>query len=1109
VGLEAVPLVQSPTLLRLSAKGAPDLHCRAYATESPGSSERQKWLLEYGSMKHQSAYKNVVERLHAMTFLLLRDWRFHPPNFPHGEDPSVDDTHWQLIKVKPGLTESGGSSVDSPPGWYRTVIVIPPAIGGKDIHGARVRISLLVLPNVIKGYPAMRVFFDGINVAVTRGGQRPSAILMAQHAVPGTAIPIAVHVLQNGSQGFRFFGGQLLIDFGDKPDPGVLRDQILSIETLIASLPDGKSEAEEKLAAAVRCIDFNALDVGDQESFRHSLQVSMIHLESLNQWIHPFVVRAVGHVHIDSAWLSPWTETVEVVRNSFETALQLMSEYPDFVYTQSSPQHFEWVQEIYPDLFHQIQQRVQEGRWELVGSMWVEPDLNMPDGESLVRQILMGKRYYLKNFGVNVRVDWNVDGFGFSWQMPQIYKKSGVDYFVSQKLSGNDTTKFPHKLFWWQAPDGSKVLTYFPQGYGNDINPVDIANILATYVPSTGFSEIMHVYRVSEHGGDDARLNLDAILRLQNPKVPFPHICFSTVQSFFDDVDKGLEGGKLRLPVWDNELYLEFHRGVYTTQSETKKLIRQSEVLLQNAEKFTCWSFLGGQVYPHSLLLDCWKRLLFDQFHDIMPGSGIAVNYADAARNLEVVRLKGEKILREALEEIALHVNTSGPGVPVVIFNPLSWTRTEPVVVEAQLPNNIQGGIEVRDRSGLLLPHQIISCDTVVHRVKLRVLVVGVPAYGYKVIHIASVVKPRTAPTALKATKTELENECLKVRIDPRTGCVTSLFNKADGREIIAPGAHGNLLQAFVDRPKVYDAWNLDREYEQHGWDIKEAEEIKLVETGPVRAVLKVKKRFHNSIFVQDICLYSEVPRVDVNMQVEWREKHVMLKVAFPVSVQSRFAAYEIPYGTIERPTTRNTPEEEGKFEVPALRWGDLSDSDHGFSILNNSKYGYDTNGNIIRLTLLRSPTWPDPHADEGFHEFTYALYPHCGDWKKGSTMRRGYELNFPLLPITTYSHSGTWEAERSFIEITPANVILTVVKKAEDDEAVILRYYEFEGKQVDVRLVLAEKGRRAVEVNLMENEESELLLSAGGHELQIPTRAYEIKTVKVWIETNNCKMTL
>jgi alpha-mannosidase len=1045
--------------------------------------------------------KNITDRLRAMSVRPVTDWRFHCPDLPHGEDPSLDDSQWQHIKTDPSLLQAVQQGPESLPGWYRNLLVIPAAAGGKNISDARVRLSVLINPEALFGFPEVRVFLNGTLAAVAEGGgQRSLVILVTQKASPGEQLLLAINLMRRNSQKFRFFGCELLFDHPNRPDPGVLAEQVLSAEVLISGFPTVKAQREKQLDTALGFIDLPALDCGDQEAFLLSLDRTIQMLQPLRQWMMTFLVKAVGHSHIDTAWLGPWSETVETARDTFATVLRLMDEYPDFIYTQSSAQHFEWIEEKYPDLFQLIQRRVKEKRWEIVGGMWVEPDLNMPDGESLVRQLLIGKRYFLKKFDVDVTIGWNVDSFGFSWQLPQIYKKCGVKYFVTQKLSWNDTTQFPYKLFWWQAPDGSRILVYFPQGYTNQINAVQLSNFLATSSAATRFPEIMHIYSLSDHRGEDRR-TLDTVLHLQRVNICVPRICFSTAQAFFNDVDQNIREGELTLPIWNDELYLEFHRGVYTTQSEVKKQIRQCEAHLQNAEKFSSWTFINGTPYPQARLLGCWKQLLFNQFHDIMPGTGIGPNFTEAIRSLKSVHVETKTILQEALQELAAHMNTEGAGTPVVLFNPLSWTRTDSVIVEAQLSNPITGGFEIRNSAGTILPSQVLSYDVDTHRLTLRVLATGVPPLGYEVIHIVPVVHPHTASSSLRASNTELGNEFFRLTIDAHTGCITSLVTENGGREILAQGALGNLLQAFVDKPKQYDAWNIDRNYDCQGWDLKKAEEVTLVENGPVQATVRIRKRFQNSTFIQNVCVQTGVPRVDVHTQVDWREKHTIIKVAFPTTIRSRFATYEIPYGTIHRPTTQETPEDQAKFEVPALRWGDLSDSEcnYGFSILNTSKYGYDAKDNVIRLTLLRAPTWPDPHADEGLHEFTYALYPHPGDWKEAQTMRRAYELNFPLLSMQSFCHTGTWHNADSFIDIKPANVILTVVKKAEDDDALILRYYEFEGEQTKVCLTLPKGASRAVGTNLMENEEHEIPLFGDRRELEIPTAPYEIKTIKVW----------
>ncbi len=1030
-----------------------------------------------------NSYKPVLDRLQAMTGKPLVHWKFHAADLPHPEDPSLDDSSWRTVAIQRGASTG--------PGWYRRWIEIPEKAGGYGVQGARLRVEL-------RGGPEVRVFVNGSNV-----GQGDLSvvgpILISGSAQPGQKLLLAVE-FGLGREVARFRSARLVIDRpGVTADPAIIRDEILVAQAMLAGFPDAKRQYGGVLDDAVKSIDFAALDRGDSSAFSQSLETAQNKMQPLGQWMKQYTVRAVGNAHIDMAWLWPWTETVEVVRNTYGTVLQLMNEYPQFRYAQSSARTYDWLEEKYPHMFEQIKQRVKDGRWEIVGGMWVEPDLNMPDGESLVRQLLVGQRYFRQNFNVVARIGWNPDSFGYNWQLPQILKRSGLDYFVTQKMSWNDTTVFPYKLFWWQSPDGSRVLTYFPHDYVNTMEPVRIAKDVATYVPQTGVPEIMHLYGIGDHGGGPTRSMLDEALRWQNPKAIFPHLVFSSAQDFFDDVEKS--PAYANLPVWNNELYLEYHRGVFTTQSETKRRMRASEEMMQNAEKFSSVAMLYGRPYPQQHFERDWQKVLFDQFHDIMPGSGIAVNYVDAARALRHVRLDAGRALQGSLTELAAHVNTGGAGVPVLVFNPLSFAQSGPVKLSVQMPQPFKA-IEVRDAAGKVVAAQILHRDDETHRVKLMVVAASVPPLGYAVFHAQPVDAAPEVHTPLKAAGATLENEFVRVTVDPQTGCITSLVNKGDGRDALAQGACGNLLQAFHDMPKEYDAWNIDADFEKQHWDINRAEDVKLVENGPVRAVLHVRRKFQSSTFDQDITLYAGVPRVDIRTTADWHERHTLLKAAFPVSVESKFATYEIPYGAIERPTTRNTPAEKAKFEVGALRWADLSDSSHGFSLLNASKYGYDAKGNVLRLSLLRSPTSPDPQTDQGVHHFTYSLYPHAHGWEAGGVMQQGYELNFPLIAVTTAAHLGALPAAHSFASIQPANLILTAMKKAEDDNALILRFYEFAGQKADARITLPGTATRAAETNLMEKEEGPLSLQEEGRQVTVPVNPYEIKTIKVWMET-------
>jgi alpha-mannosidase len=1079
------------------------------------------------NQKPADPYQPTLSRLESLTSLSLPDWRFHA-DVAHPEDSSMDDSGWEVMKA--GDTWAGGSRV------LRRWVEIPEKINGYAVAHARVRLDIrfdFMWNN--KGPVIISVFSNGS--LISRGDddmQQP--ILLTENAQPGQKFLIAIRIDAPEVE-TQFHHAKLSLEPpAGRPDPAMVRTEILAARPMIAAYEDGRAERQQQLDAAVNAVDFSPLDKGDQAAFDASLAAAHGKLQLLNPWLKQFTVRAVGNSHIDMAWLWPWTETVEVVRNTFQSVLDLMREYPDLKFTMSSARTYEWMQEKYPNMFEQIKEHVKEGRWEVIGGMWVEPDLNMPDGESLVRQILVGKRYFQKNFGVDIKIGWNPDSFGYNWQLPQIYKKSGMDYFVTSKLLwATDYTKFPYRLFWWEAPDGTRLLTYFPHEYANEFDPQQITQDLSFYAPSiygdklNDSPQMLYLYGIGDHGGGPTRTMLDEANRLRDPNTVCPKIEFSTAKEFFADLQKELP--TLKVPTWKDELYFEYHRGVLTTQADTKQRIRRDEELMLDAEKYASLASLFGHAYEHDQFELAWKNLLFDHFHDVMPGSGIAVNYLDAKRNLEDVARSAKLITDASLDEILAHVNTQGAnvrgdGVAVVVFNSLSWPRSEVVEAEVQLAGPAKD-ILVLDGAGEPVAHQLLGMDSATNRARL-LIVANVPALGYKTYFVRPAAQSggsherqtsragRQSSGAVtvsgNASSETLENGIVRVTVDPHTGCITSLFDLHTQTEALAPSETdsggpktsicGNLLQAFTDKPKRWDAWNIDSDFEKQHGDLDKADEVKIVERGPLRAMIRVKKHFQNSTFVQDITMYAGEPRVDVKMRADWHEKHILLKVAFPLSVHNDKATFEIPYGSIERPTTRNTPAEQAKFEVPALRWADLSDdkqadAKHGFSLLNDSKYGYDAKGNVLRLSLLRSPEWPDPHADEGHHEFTYSMYAHAGTWRDAQTVRRGYELNYKMIAMQTQKHSGALPGEHSFVRVEGDNVVLTAFKKSEDDDdSLVLRFYEWAGKEADVKLQLPAGAQSASETDLMERPTGDLAIRNGV--VTVRTKPYEITTVRV-----------
>src|SRR5512146_263091 len=686
-------------------------------------------------------YKATLERLRSTVQVPVSDWRGHAADLAHPEEAGLNDSDWSPVKVNEPWKKAAY--------WLRKTVEIPQQFNGYSPKGAKLQLDLYITSDESVN---VSVFSNGM--LVSRGEEETQLpITLTENAEPGQKFVVAVRVLGPGEK-TRVHRSQLLITPpSTRPDPGLIADEIDSVHPLIDAYADGKVQRDQVLDAAVKVIDLAALDKGDQAAFDSSLRKSQATLEQLRPYVKKFSIHATGNSHIDMAWLWPWTETVEVTRNTFGSALQLMREYPQLTFTMATAHTYKWMEDKYPEMFREIQQRVKEGRWEIVGGMWVEPDLNLPDGESLARQLLYGKRYFQQKFGVDVKIGWNPDSFGYNWQLPQIYKRAGVDYFVTQKIYWNDTTDFPYKLFRWEAPDGSSLLTYFPHDYANDIQPAKMANDLSHYAPamwkqdpaspnvSDGALNMMYLFGVGDHGGGPTRKDLDIGLRWQKKDVVFPELHFDTAANYFAELQKN--EAELKIPTWDDELYLEYHRGVQTTQSEEKKHNRKSEVLILNAEKLAAIDTLSAASYPKAQFERAWKNILFNQFHDILPGSGIHINYVDAARKYDEADNIAKGIANKALEDIAANVETSGTSI--MVFNQLSWPRSEVIETDVQMPMAFTS-LSAKDSAGKDVPLEVLSKDSATNQVHLRLFVSNVPPLGYETITLATVAKGLTAP---------------------------------------------------------------------------------------------------------------------------------------------------------------------------------------------------------------------------------------------------------------------------------------------------------------------------------------------------------------------------
>lgn len=787
-------------------------------------------------------------------------------------------------------------------------------------------------------------------------------------------------------------------------------------------------------------------------------------------------VSCVGHTHIDIAWLWRYSHSREKIARSLATALALMDEYPEYLFTLSQPQLIAFLKEDYPEIYMRVKERVLEGRLEVEGGMWVESDTNLPSGESLVRQFLHGKRFLREEFGADSRILWLPDVFGYSAALPQILKKSGIDYFMTSKLISNDTNRMPHNTFLWRGIDGTDVLTeLMGQGYNGMAQKCEMTDCWKNYKDKNLSDNVLYTYGYGDGGGGPTREMIETIRRLEKGLPGSVSAKLTRALDFFEDRGKETENNR-RLAVWRGELYYEYHRGTYTSMARNKRNNRKAEFLLENVEWASVLaSHLLGGVYPAGELDSCWNTLLLNQFHDVLPGSSIKAVYDDTDELYRDLFSSGEGLLARATERIA--ANVDAPAESLVVFNPLSWERETAVFFDAG-----EGDWALSDGANTF-PTQRCAGGTYVSLVR------GIPAKGWLALQIV----PGGAAGTVRATARLMENGFVKVRLDGN-GNIKSLYDKAARRETFRRGASGNRIIAYEDKPFTEDNWNLYAYYTEKSWDIP-AQTVELVEQGPVRAVVRTTRSFMSSTIVQDMILWSHCARIDFETTIDWRDRDICLKAEFPVDVNTDRATYEIQYGHIARNTHENTSWDEAKFEVCAHKWADLSDGGFGMSLMNDCKYGHDALNGNLRLTLLRSGCVPNPDADKETHRFTYSILPHAGDWRDAHTVRHAYDINVPAIAARGGGGSAL-PARLAYAEVSEENIVLEAVKQAEDGDGVILRLYDSWNRSGACKLAFCTEIEFAGECDLMENRSG--AASFHGSTLEFAYRPFEIKTFRV-----------
>ena len=792
------------------------------------------------------------------------------------------------------------------------------------------------------------------------------------------------------------------------------------------------------------------------------------------------IASCIGHTHIDVAWLWTVAQTREKVARSFSTVLKYMDEYPEYKFMSSQPALYQFLKERYPETYEKIKERVKEGRWEPEGGMWVEADCNLTSGESLVRQFLYGKKFFKDEFGIDSRILWLPDVFGYSGALPQIMKKSGIKYFMTTKLAWNQINKVPYDTMMWRGIDGSEIFTHlittlgvgqseadFFTTYNGMLHPDAILGGWHRYQNKDINNDILIAFGYGDGGGGPTREMLETSKRMEKGIRGIPKVRQEFAGNYFEELEERVEGNK-SLPVWEGELYFEYHRGTYTSMGRNKRSNRRCEQLLMDAELLEVLTGTSEKEEMDKI----WRTVLLNQFHDILPGSSIAEVY-------EVTKKEYAEIESRLAEMIAEKLNLlmDGGQDKISVFNTLGFDRNDVVSL------GDCHAAALTDESGKIYPVQETAQGAVAY-------ITDIPAKGGKTLQLLDTVKEEAS--RIQITENGIETPFYRISID-ENGLFTSIYDKECDREVLKAGEKGNLLRMYEDKPMHYDCWDIDMYYSEKYWDAEKADKIQWTEEGPVRATLEIQRTISNSVIKQEIHFYADSRRIDFSTWVDWKEHQHLLKVHFPVNIHSDEATFEVQFGNLKRKIHGNTSWDEARFESCGQKWMDISEGHYGVSLLNDCKYGYSAKDSNIALTLIKSGIEPNKTADQEEHVFTYALYPHKEMWSAAGTVQEAYKLNQPA-----YATRGELKnTGKSFISTDKDNIIIETVKPAENGDGMIVRLYDCENSLTKATLTFAEGMLESVEeCNLMEEKEADI--EACGNSFTVSVKPYEIKTYRV-----------
>lgn len=995
-----------------------------------------------------------------------------------------DDSQWNSCSEPVKYSKHQGTT------WFRFDIKVPENIMDIPVTGTGIRLSSFFTAPIDTYVDSELKFSEK-----TWMDFKIPEIILTENAVPGQEFKIAAK-MEFGE--FCYYSSSFSMNF--------IIDRVEDMEFEITSFKEELAYAcrfEEVRDVLPRVFELIAGSLERKEGVLklvEKIRLSREMLKPMEAKAKEKTVHLIGHAHIDMDWFWSIEETHDLVRRDFGTMTQIMEEIPDFKFSQSQCATYEMAERLYPEIFERMKKFIKAGNWDITASTWVEGDMNMSSGEAIVRHLLYSKKYLREKFGVEPRIMWCPDTFGHSGNVPQIAKKAGIDYYYFMRCGkqssalGADMSLFAKygadkPIFWWEGIDGSRVLAYNIV-YGSDMNTSSVLNTASKLEDKYGLDNSMYVYGTGDHGGGPTRRDIKRAKQLDSYPTT-PKVKFSTTHSFFDSIVKE---NVPSITIEKGELNFVFD-GCYTTHADIKRYNRKGENMLVSTEVLAAIGSLYGSSYDKGELENCWKTILFNQFHDIFDGSGVKATYAYSSEIAEKAFGSLKSISEKHMRAIGKKIKTSSKGIPVILLNTIGWERSE--YVKINLPEKYAGYTGAVDADGCGLQTQLTDDG-------LYVCTGEIPSMGYKVIYLnTEEYKPDYKKIIENKEFYEIDTKHYWIEISKNSGEITTLFDKACARYVVNRGQIGwrtkngvlNTLQIHYEMPTPMSSWTIGPLSSIKSLVSGACSTIK--DDGLIVKIINFKHKIGNSVISQDIMIYDDSPRIDFITSVDWKETGdsgkdaPMLKACFVPDIDNKDASYEIPFGAIERPCK--------DIEVPALKWVDISDENSGFSLMNDCKYGHKVKGNSMEITLIRSGWEPDPESDVGIHEFVYSIFPHKGSWRDSDTIKEGYCLNNAVLTgFIENDNNGYLPESAGLVRIDGKNVVISAFKLSESGDGFILRLYNGSSTVEKTKVELSFKIDRVYEVDLIENK-TYGTIDTDGKTFEFDLAEFEIKTFKLF----------